>query len=66
MDTEIEMIRTEEGKNMIERTEIENYMHKEFKKKFQTKREELNKLPNIELDDTAPEITHTKKQRQYQ
>ena len=37
---------------MIERTEIDNYVHEHFKNKFQTKREELNKL-----DDITPVIT---------
>ena len=57
MDTKIEMIRTEQGENIIDRNKIDNYVHEHFKEKFQTKRQHLDSLPNTSLDDITPKIT---------
>ena len=61
MDTEIEMIRTEQGVNIIDRTKIDNYVHEHFKEKFQTKRQHLNSLPEVSLNDNTPKITENSK-----
>ena len=60
MDTEIEMIRTEQGESIINRNKIDNYVHEHFKDKFQTKRQHLDQLPDSALDDITPRITEAK------
>ena len=55
MNSQISMIRTEKGKLLIAKKN-DDYVHEHFSKKFQTKKNEFDKINQDEQEDEIPAI----------